>query len=78
MGRRVDLDDLIDATEVAHILGLSRAGAVSVYQARYSSMPRPVFDRGSNRAKLWLRPEIEEWCSRRASAASELDQRRGH
>jgi predicted DNA-binding transcriptional regulator AlpA len=59
--RRVRLDDLIDAVEVAEILGLSRATSVYVYLRRYDDMPRPVIDRGPNRARLWLRPEIETW-----------------
>lgn len=61
VGRRVDLDDLIDAAEVASILGLARANSVYVYRERYSDMPRPVLDRGSRQAKLWLRSEVTAW-----------------
>ena len=61
MGRRVDLDDLIDAVEVARILGLAKTTSVYVYLARYPDMPRPVVDRGPYRAKLWLRSEIQAW-----------------
>ena len=61
MSRRVDLDDLIDATDVATILGLSRATSVYVYLNRYPDMPRPVVDRGPKRARLWLRTEVEAW-----------------
>jgi predicted DNA-binding transcriptional regulator AlpA len=61
MGRRVNTDDLIDAQDVATILGLSRREAVSVYQHRYSDMPRPVVDLGARRVKLWLRPEMLRW-----------------
>ena len=61
MNRRVDLDDLIDATDVATILGLSRATSVYVYLSRYPDMPRPVVDRGPKRARLWLRTEVEAW-----------------
>ena len=61
VGRRVDLDDLIDAAEVASILGLARANSVYVYQERYRDMPRPVLDRGPRQAKLWLRSEIVAW-----------------
>lgn len=67
MGKRVDLDDLIDAAEVAEILGLARANSVYVYQARYSDMPRPVLDRGPRQAKLWLRSEVEAWNRGRGS-----------
>jgi len=65
MARRVDLDDLIDATDVALILGLAYPNSVHVYLTRYPDMPRPVVDRGPRRAKLWLRSEIEAWQSRR-------------
>ena len=61
MGRRIDVDDLIDAADVAELLGLSRPNSVYVYLDRYDDMPRPVVDRGPRRAKLWLRSEIAVW-----------------
>ena len=61
MVRRVALGDLVDATDVAEILGLSRQTSVYVYLVRYPDMPRPVVDRGPKRAKLWLRSEMEAW-----------------
>jgi predicted DNA-binding transcriptional regulator AlpA len=61
MGRRVDVDDLIDAEEVARLIGLARATSVSVYQQRYPDMPRPIVRRVSGRCQLWLRQEIEAW-----------------
>lgn len=57
----VDTNDLIDARDVAKILGLSQPGNVSLYQRRYSDMPRPVVTLGRGRCMLWLRPEIERW-----------------
>jgi hypothetical protein len=63
MGRKVDVDDLIDANEVAEILGLAHRNTVSEYQARYPEMPRPVLDRRNGRLKLWLRPEVERWAT---------------
>lgn len=59
------LSDLIDAADVASMLGLSRATSVYVYLERYSDMPRPVIDRGPRRAKLWLRSEVESWLQAR-------------
>lgn len=61
MGRKVDVDDLIDTQEVARVLGLAHRNTVSEYQARYEDMPRPVINLGRGRSKLWLRPEIERW-----------------
>lgn len=61
MGRLVDIDDLVDAAQVAELLGLSQPNSVYLYQARYADMPRPVVDRGPHRARLWLRSDIESW-----------------
>lgn len=65
VGRRVDLDDLLDAAQVATLLGLSSAGAISVYQSRYADFPEPAVSRQSGRCRLWLRGEIEAWARRR-------------
>lgn len=54
-------EDLIDAHEVASILGLAHRNSVATYQRRYRDMPRPMVNRGGGRTKLWLRSEIEEW-----------------
>jgi glutathione-regulated potassium-efflux system ancillary protein KefG len=64
MGRKVEIADLIDAGEVAQLLGLSRATSISIYQRRYPDMPRPVVSRPSGRCLLWLRSEIEAWARR--------------
>lgn len=61
MGRKVDTDDLIDAQGVADMLGLAQRNTVSLYQRRYSDMPRPVVDLGRGRCKMWLRAEIDAW-----------------
>jgi predicted DNA-binding transcriptional regulator AlpA len=70
MGRKVDVDELIDAQEVAAILGLAHRNTVSEYQARYREMPRPVVNRRSGRLKLWLRPEVERWAARHRDRAA--------
>lgn len=67
MGRRVDVDDLADAHEVAALMGLSQPNNVHLYQRRYPDMPRPVLDRGGRRAKLWLKSEIRTWLAQRRS-----------
>ena len=68
MARNVDVADLLDATEVAELLGLAHRNTVSVYQRRYPDMPRPVVERGGGRTKLWLRSEIERWRTRRRTS----------
>ncbi len=61
MGRQVDLDDLLEASQVAELLGLSKATAVSVYQHRYEDFPVPVLASASGRCQFWLRQEIQGW-----------------
>ena len=61
MGRKVDVDDLLDADQVAEALGLSSRTAVSVYRKRYIDFPDPVLDRGTGKCRFWLRGEIESW-----------------
>ena len=64
---RVDTEDLIDTQGVAEILGLAHRNTVHQYQERYDDMPKPVFDLGKGRVKLWLRPEIKCWAGRQAA-----------
>ena len=61
MNPRVDTEQLIDAQEVAEVLGLAHRNSVSTYLKRYPDMPRPVVERGGGRTRLWLRPEVESW-----------------
>lgn len=54
-------DDLIDAVEVAGILGLRQRNSVSTYQHRYDDFPQPVIDRGPRKARFWRRGEVLAW-----------------
>lgn len=67
---RIDTDDLVDATEVARILGLAHRNSVSTYQRRYADMPNPVVDFGKGRCQLWRRSHIEAWADRRRKRMS--------
>lgn len=64
MGRRVDIDDLIDVGEVARLLGLSHKNSVSTYAKRYSDFPQPVVQFADRKCRLWDRPEVEQWMRR--------------
>jgi hypothetical protein len=57
----VNLNELVDAHEVAKLIGLSHSNSVSGYLARYPGFPRPVLDRGVGQARLWRRSEITAW-----------------
>jgi predicted DNA-binding transcriptional regulator AlpA len=62
---RIDPEDLLDAGEVAELLGLSRRQAVSTYRGRYSDFPAPVVSKNSGKCDLWLRQDIERWAAKR-------------
>lgn len=61
MGRKVDVDDLIDTLGVAELLGLSHRNSVAVYRRRYADFPAPVVQLSGGRYPLWVRPDIEAW-----------------
>jgi predicted DNA-binding transcriptional regulator AlpA len=61
MSPKVNTEDLISATEVAQILGLSHYNTVTTYLRRYDDFPRPVVDLSGGRIRLWLRPDVEAW-----------------
>ena len=61
MGQMVNIKELIGATEVAEILGLSHHNSVSTYMQRYDDFPAPVIEKSNGRIRLWLRSEIEKW-----------------
>ena len=65
-GRKVDVDDLIDAHEAAQVVGLAQANSVHLYVRRYPSFPRPVAIVGKSRLRLWLRSEIQAWNNSRS------------
>lgn len=65
MADLIDPADLIDAGDVAAVLGLSSRNAVSVYRRRYEDFPAPRVERGPN-VLLWLRQDVEAWASARS------------
>ena len=60
-----DLDDLIDAGEVASVLHLARRQAVSTYRRRYDDFPEPVLTKNSGKCDLWSRRAITAWAATR-------------
>jgi len=57
----VDVEDLVSASEVAKILGLTHYNSVTTYLRRYDDFPRPVVDKSGGRIRLWMRQEVERW-----------------
>ncbi|MDQ3176147.1 MAG: hypothetical protein M3Q72_01175 [Actinomycetota bacterium] len=64
MTERVDLAELLDASEVAARLGLSHRNSVSVYRKRHADFPEPVVVK--SRCLLWRRSDVEAWATRRS------------
>jgi glutathione-regulated potassium-efflux system ancillary protein KefG len=56
-----ELDELIDAGEVASILGLAHRNSVSTYRSRYVDFPTGRPAPGGGRSRLWTREEILDW-----------------
>ncbi|RIK03786.1 MAG: hypothetical protein DCC49_13820 [Acidobacteria bacterium] len=65
MSPKVRTEDLIDAQDVAEILGLSHRESVTTYLHRYADMPRPVVDIPKSKTRLWLRADIKRWARSR-------------
>ncbi len=57
----MDPDDLIGASDVSAVLGLSHPSSVTTYLKRYSDFPKPVVDLSGSRVRLWKRQDIEQW-----------------
>jgi predicted DNA-binding transcriptional regulator AlpA len=56
---KVDPTHLINASEVASVLGLAQREAIATYRRRYSDFPEPVIKKGT--CVLWLLQDIEAW-----------------
>ncbi len=56
---KVELEDLLNASEVAEVLGLSHRQAVATYRGRYDDFPQPVMSKGT--CVLWRRQDVEAW-----------------
>jgi predicted DNA-binding transcriptional regulator AlpA len=63
VGRKIDVDDLLDAGGVALLLGLSSANSVATYRRRYPDFPAPTWAPSSGRCQAWVRQDIEAWAS---------------
>lgn len=62
MGRRIDADDLVGASEIAQRLGLTRVQRVHELRARSQDFPEPVA--ALTQALVWNWPDVEKWARR--------------
>ena len=59
MGKKVDVDDLVGAHEIAHRLGVARPQVVHEWRRRHRDFPAPVA--ALKTALIWDWQEIERW-----------------
>ena len=73
MGRKVDLDDLIDVGEVAELLGLAHKNSVTTYMRRYDDFPKPAIEFADGKCRAWVREDVVCWRVSRGSALRRRD-----
>jgi len=71
MGRRVDVTNLVGASEIANRLGLARGQVVHEWRRRHADFPEPVAR--LRQAMVWYWPDVEAW----ARATGRLKHGRG-
>jgi hypothetical protein len=59
VGRKVDVEDLVGATEIARRLGMAQVQTVHLWRNRYEDFPQPVAQLGQ--ALIWAWPDVEGW-----------------
>lgn len=59
MGRKLDIDMLVGAVEIAQRLGVARPQVVHDWRRRHHDFPQPVTV--VSRVSLWYWPEVERW-----------------
>lgn len=69
MGRVVDLNELIDVGEVAHLLGLAHKNSVTTYLRRYADFPAPAIEFAEGKCRAWVKSDILGWMETRTTDA---------
>ena len=59
MGRKLDVDDLVGAAEIAERLGLAQVQTVHTWRRRYEDFPEPVAR--LKQALIWSWPDVDRW-----------------
>ena len=68
MGKKVDVDDLVGAAEIAERLGIKRPHLIHDWRRRHAEFPQPVVELKGT--LIWLWPEVEQWASRTGRSAA--------
>lgn len=59
MGRKVDVDDLVGAAEIADRLEVAHPQTVHTWRRRHDDFPEPVAHLAQ--ALVWSWPDVERW-----------------
>lgn len=59
VGRRIDVENMVGAAEIAARLKLSHAQTVHTWRRRYEDFPEPVAQ--LEQALVWNWPDVERW-----------------
>jgi predicted DNA-binding transcriptional regulator AlpA len=59
MARRVPVDQLVGATEIAQRLGMNKSTVVHDWRYRYPEFPEPVASLAGG--FIWAWPDVERW-----------------
>jgi hypothetical protein len=59
VGRKVDVDDLVGAAEIADRLDIAHAETIHAWRHRHPDFPQPVAQLG--RVLIWSWPDVEAW-----------------
>lgn len=59
MGRKVDVDDLVGAHEIAQRLGVARPQVIHEWRRRHQDFPKPVATLKT--ALIWDWAEVSRW-----------------
>jgi hypothetical protein len=62
VGRRLDVDKLVGATEIAERLRLAQSQTVHSWRHRYPDFPEPVAR--LKQALVWYWPDVERWAKK--------------
>ena len=62
MGRKVDVDDLVGAHEIAQRLGVARPQVIHEWRRRHRDFPEPIA--ALKTALIWDWAEVKTWASK--------------
>lgn len=62
MGRKLDVDQLVGAAEIAELFGVKRTTVIHDWRRRHPDFPEPVAQLTA--ALVWNWPDVEAWGKR--------------